>query len=64
MTGKTLAAGRSISIGGPNDLLPDTPHNIVSSKKYNQSIPLIIGATKHDGSFVAASENFIDNNSF
>lgn len=48
-----MTAGRSLSIGGPDKLLPDTPKNIVTSRNYNQSVPLIIGATKHDGSYYA-----------
>lgn len=53
MSGKQMTAGRSLSIGGPDKLLPDTPKNIVTSRNYNQSVPLIIGATKHDGSYYA-----------
>lgn len=54
--GKVLPGGRSISIGGPNNLLPDTPQNIVSSGGYNKSIPIIIGTTKDEGDYVATSE--------
>lgn len=56
---KPMTVGRSLSVGGPDQLLPDTPRNIVNSKNYNQSIPLIIGATKHDGSYYAGGWNFI-----
>lgn len=53
MAGKGMTAGRTLSIGGPDNLLPDTPENILSSTGYNKSIPIIIGITKHDGSFLA-----------
>lgn len=54
--GKVLPGGRSISIGGPNNLLPDTPQNIISSGKYNKSIAIIVGTTRDDGSYVATGE--------
>lgn len=54
MAGGPLKLGaRSLSIGGPNNLLPDLPQNIISSAQYNKSIPMIIGTTKDDGSYVA-----------
>lgn len=49
---KMLKGGRSISIGGPNNLLPDTPENIMQSGSYNKTIPIIVGTTKDDGSYV------------
>lgn len=54
-----MKVGRSLTVGGPDELLPDTPQNIVTSGNYNQSMPLIIGATKHDGSYYAGGENSI-----
>ncbi|KAG4079302.1 hypothetical protein HA402_007994 [Bradysia odoriphaga] len=44
---------RSLSIGGPNNLLPDLPQKIVSAPQYNKNYPMIIGTTKDDGSYVA-----------
>ena len=58
ISGKWMTAVRSLSIGGPDKMLPDTPQNIVSSKSFNQSIPLIIGTTKHDGTYLAAGWYF------
>lgn len=57
---KETTIGRALSVGGPNKLLPDTPKNIVSSKNYNQSIPLMIGATKHDGTYYTGGLIFVD----
>lgn len=51
--GKVLPGGRSIAIGGPNNLLPDTPQNIITSGSYNKSIAIIVGTTSEDGSYVA-----------
>lgn len=42
------------TVGGPTNLLPDTPHDLVSS--YNKSIPIIVGATKDDGAYVATGK--------
>lgn len=44
---------RSLSIGGPNNLLPDLPEKIVTAPEYNKNYPMIIGTTKDDGSYVA-----------
>lgn len=52
-TEKYMTVGRALTVGGPDKLLPDTPRNIVTSRNYNQSLPLIIGTTKHDGSYYA-----------
>lgn len=57
-SGKMMSAGRSLTIGGPDKLLPYTPEKIVKSKSYNQSVPLMVGITKHDGSYVAAGSMF------
>lgn len=43
-----LSGGRSLTIGGPTNLLPDVPQNIA----YNKSIPIIVGTTKDDGVYV------------
>lgn len=51
--GKLPIAGKSLSIGGPNKLLPNSPEKILQSTKYKKSIPLIIGSTKTDGSYAA-----------
>lgn len=53
-TGVSQVSGRSLSIGGPNNLLPDLPQNLIRSGKYNKSIPIMAGTTKHDGSWIAA----------
>lgn len=55
---KQMTVGRTLTVGGPDKLLPDTPRNIVTSKYYNQSLPLIIGAVKHDGTYYAGGINF------
>lgn len=52
-TGNMYLGGRSLSIGGPTNLLTDTPQNIVDSGRYNKSIAILNGVTKHDGSWVA-----------
>lgn len=54
MDGKTPKAGRSLSIGGQSNLLPDLPENLIKSVSYNKSVPIIIGTTKDDGSYVAS----------
>lgn len=51
MNGKLNIAGKSLSIGGPNKLLPDTPEKILQSAKHKKFVPIIIGTTKNDGSF-------------
>lgn len=51
MSGKLPIAGKSLSIGGPNSLLPDLPEKILQLAKHKKSIPIIIGTTKSDGSF-------------
>lgn len=56
INGKVSPGARSISIGGPNNLLPDTPQNI--ARNYNKSIPIIVGTTKDDGDYVATGEYF------
>lgn len=56
---KVMTVGRALTVGGPDKLLPDTPTNIVTSRNYNQSLPLIIGATKHDGTYFAGGWNFL-----
>lgn len=58
MIGKLPIAGKSLSIGGPNNLLPDLPEKILQSSKYKKSIPLIIGTTQNDGSYPATGMFF------
>lgn len=53
-----MTVGRALTVGGPDKLLPDTPTNIVTSRNYNHSLPLIIGATKHDGTYFAGGRNW------
>ncbi|KAJ6650003.1 Glutactin [Pseudolycoriella hygida] len=54
LSGGPLKLGaRSISIGGPSNYLPDLPQKIVSSPQYNKSVPMIVGTTKDDGSYLA-----------
>lgn len=55
-TGILYLGGRSLSIGGPTNLLPDTPQNIVDSGQYNKSIAIMTGVNKHDGSWVATGK--------
>lgn len=44
-----------MTIGGPSDMLPDTPHNLwKKGKGRRKNLPLLIGSTKHDGSFALA----------
>lgn len=56
MDGKILSGGQSISIGDLNNILSDTPQNILLSGRYNKSIPIIIGTTKDDGDYVATGD--------
>ena len=56
INGKTLNGGQSISIGDLNNILPDTPQNILLSGRYNKSIPIITGTTKDDGDYVATGD--------
>lgn len=58
LSGNIALGGRSITIGGPSNFLPDRPENIIKSKNYNKSIPIIIGTTKDDGSFLATGNHF------
>ncbi|XP_031618955.1 glutactin-like [Contarinia nasturtii] len=69
INGGILSGGRSLSIGGPNKLLPDTPQNLALT--YNKSIPIIVGATKDDGAYgatvvydILAATNKLDDNDF
>lgn len=55
-TGALYLGGRSLSIGGPTNLLPDTPQNIIDSGQYNKSIAIMTGVNKHDGSWVATGK--------
>lgn len=56
--GKVMPGGRSIALGG--SLMPDAPQKIIQSGGYNRTIPIIIGTTKDDGSYVTAG-NLLDN---
>lgn len=53
---KRPLGGRSLTIGGPTNFLPDLPDKIVTSSAYNKSIPIIIGSTKDDGSYIAGGK--------
>lgn len=57
-TDKLAKMGSSIAIGGPSNLLPMRPELIVKSKKFNKSIPLMIGITQTDGSYPTTSMIF------
>lgn len=47
--------GLRMTIGGPSNMLPDTPHNLwKKGKGRKKNLPLLIGSTKHDGSFALA----------
>lgn len=43
--------GLRMTIGGPSNMLPDIPHNLWKKGKGRKNLPLLIGCTKHDGSF-------------
>lgn len=50
--------GRSLVIGGPSNLLPDTPINLLQSENYPTNISMIAGVTKDEGTFLTASKRF------
>lgn len=52
-SGRFPVAARALTIGGPTSLLPDIPENLVKFGKFNKSIPLIVGTTRDDGSYIA-----------
>lgn len=47
--------GLRLTVGGPSNMLPDTPHNLwKKGKGRKKGMPLLIGSTKNDGSFALA----------
>lgn len=56
MNGKMRIGARSLSVGGPNNLLPQSPEKLIDFGIFNKSIPLIVGTTRDDGSYVATGE--------
>lgn len=52
---KIPTGGSSLSIGGPSNLLPDHPEQILKSKHFNKSIPIIIGVTQTEGTYAMKS---------
>lgn len=54
--GSNKVGGRSLVIGGPSILLPDTPINLMQSGNYPRNISMIAGVTKNEGTFLTASK--------
>lgn len=47
--------GLRMTVGGPSNMLPDTPHNLwKKGKGRKKNLPMLIGSTKNDGSFALA----------
>lgn len=44
--------GRSLTVGGPSNLLPDTPLNIRRKALYRKDLAVMAGITKNDGTFL------------
>lgn len=40
-----------MTVGGPSNLLPKTPYQLMKSGAGRKNLPMIAGAMKHDGSF-------------
>lgn len=55
MNCKLALGGRSLSLGGPTNLLPDLPTNLAHNQ-YKKNISLIVGTTRDDGSYVATGK--------
>lgn len=56
MNGRWGLGARSMTVGGPTNLLPDMPGNLVKAGKYNKNISLIVGTTRDDGTYVATGQ--------
>lgn len=60
MNGKMRNGARSLSVGGPSNLLPHSPDKlIIDFGKFKKSIPLIVGTTRNDGSYIASGNYFM-----
>lgn len=47
--------GSSLTIGGPSNLLPDLPEQMIQARNFNKSIPIIIGVTQTEGTYTMKS---------
>lgn len=56
MNGLNHIGGRSLTIGGPSNFLPDTPRNLLAKGQFQKNIDLIAGVVRNEGSYLAASK--------
>lgn len=52
MNGVANVAGRVFVLGGPSNVLPASPYEIVKSGQYRKDLSVLTGATKHDANFI------------
>lgn len=50
--------GRSLTIGGPSNLIPDTPLNIRRQALYRKDLAVMTGITKDDGTYLTTRNCF------
>lgn len=61
INGINTVGGRSMTYGGPSNLLPDKPDNIRRSGEYRKDLAIMSGATKDDGSYLTSRKLLILN---
>lgn len=52
----TFSAARSLTIGGPTNILTDTPDILRRTGNYRKDVPILLGTTKHDGSYLTTGK--------
>lgn len=45
-----------MTIGGPSNILPDTPDNLRRAGLIRKDLAILCGTTKHDGSYVTTGD--------
>lgn len=52
----TFTAARALTIGGPTNILPDTPDNLRRTGNYRKDVSILLGTTKNDGSYLTTGK--------
>lgn len=55
MIGPEHHGGNKLTIGGPTNIFPMTPYQLMRNGFARQNLPMMAGVTKHDGTFALAS---------
>lgn len=58
INGVNNVGGRSLTVGGPSNLVPETPLSIRRKALYRKDLAVMAGITKHDGTYLTTRKRF------